>query len=486
MSLSHLGTLIPLWLESNGCLKHSGQAAEFEPNRWYLLTDRDVILHPHVGEVVAARAAERPEIDIFYCDEVVRGSGDARSVSQLCKPAFDRTQIVAQDYIGWPIVVRGKALTRLGGPNPSVGTAVTYDLILRAMSEGIAVERITEVLALHRRPPPRSSAADRALALDRWRRRSAPGCEILPGIVEGTFQLRRRFVDPPTVTLIIPTRQAIWTDGPASRHPMIVDLLESIRRTNWPLDRLTVLIGDDVEDGNLYKARRWPFRLHRIVTSRPDGEAFNYAIKMNRLWPTARTEHLVFMNDDLVARNADWLVALMTFAVNEDIGGVGARLLYPNDTIQHVGMPAGVLGPCTHAFVGRPAAMRSYQNWAEVHREWSIVTGAVFATRRSLLEKTGGFDERFSLDFNDVDLCLRLRLLGYRIVYAPVAEFTHYESASRRRTTYSVEQIALFMERWQDLLKDDPAYHPRLTRSSPDIAPVRTHADWWVPLTGVH
>jgi GT2 family glycosyltransferase len=247
------------------------------------------------------------------------------------------------------------------------------------------------------------------------------------------------------------------------------------------MDRLSVLIGDCVEDGSVYEESTWPFRVERIITTPREREPFNFAATMNRLWQIAKNEYVVLLNDDLVIRNADWLIALMTFAVSEDIGGVGARLLYPDDTIQHVGMPGGVFGPCTHAFVGRLASLRSYQNWAEVHREWSMVTGAVFAVRRDVLRKVLGFDQRFSLDFNDVDLCLRLRLLGYRIVYTPFAEMTHYEGASRRGRVSAAEEVALFLERWQDLLKDDPAYHPRLTRSSPDVMPMPSGNDWWVP-----
>jgi len=261
---------------------------------------------------------------------------------------------------------------------------------------------------------------------------------------------------------------------------MILDFLDSLCCTNWPMDRLSVLVGDDIADGRIYDSTRWPFQLERIITARPAGERFNYAAKMNRLWSTAQSEYLVLMNDDLLVRNPDWLLALMTFAVNEEVGGVGARLLYPDDTIQHAGMPAGVLGIATHVFMHRPALLRSYQNWAEVHREWSIVTGAVFATRKSVLALVDGFDERFALDYNDVDLCLRLRLLGYRIVYTPFAELTHYERASRAGTYTPAEDIALFMERWQDLVKNDPAYHPRLTRSSQDALPVKTGHEWWL------
>lgn len=479
--MSRQDALLTVCLEPSGCVRDSKVPADFNQSRWYLFADGEARLHPHLSDLLCAYAAKRPEIDIFYGDEVVEETSLNGPGLQLCKPSFDRTQIIAQDYIGWPLIVRGRALRKLGGLDLSAGSALTYDLILRAQSEGIGIERITEVLAVHSRPPPRSNADDRAAALDRWRRRTAPGYDILPGLVDGTFQLRRRFADPPSVTLVVPTRQSFREDPNTLRpKPMIYHLLESIRLTEWPMDKLSILIGDDVEDGSLYEDRRWPFRVDRVVTGRHRGETFNYATKMNQLWRKAGDEHLVFMNDDLVVRKPDWLLALMTFAVNEEIGGVGARLLYPDDRIQHVGMPAGVLGPCTHAFIGRPATLRTYQNWAEVHREWSIVTGAVFAIRKDALKRANGFDENFPLDFNDVDLCLRLRLLGYRIVYTPFAEFTHYESASRSRMVYRSEEAALFAERWQGFLADDPAYHPRLTRSSSDITPARSETDWWV------
>jgi O-antigen biosynthesis protein len=471
-----------VWLHTDGRPRTSTVPTEFEPNRWYLITDDDARLHPAIDQLLASHAGERPEIDIFYGDEVIGETGLDGPGLQLCKPCFDRTQIVAQDYIGWPILVRGNAIAKLRGLDPSAGTAATYDLILRALSEGIGIERIAEVLAVHRQAPPRSTTEDRAVALEQWRQRSTPGYGIRPGMVEGTFQLYRNFSDLPEVTLVVPTRQGSLYDkrDHGARWPMILDFLDNLCRTDWPMDRLSVLVGDDAEDGSTYGRRDWPFRLTRIHTSRTGGGTFNYSAKMNNLWRMAVTEHLVLMNDDLIARSAGWLRALMTFATNEEIGGVGARLLYPDDTIQHVGMPGGLLGLCEHAFRRQPASLRSYQNWAEVHREWSMVTGAVFATRKNVLEQVNGFDERFFLDYNDADMCLRLRLLGYRIVYTPFAEFTHYESVSRSGMVCSAEQTALFMERWRDLLVDDPAYHPRLTRSSQDIAPLRSGTDWWV------
>jgi GT2 family glycosyltransferase len=185
------------------------------------------------------------------------------------------------------------------------------------------------------------------------------------------------------------------------------------------------------------------------------------------------------MNDDIVTVWASWLQALLTFSMQEDVGVVGARLLYANGTLQHAGIPAGLFDLCAHAWLGQPASAPTYRNGALVHREWSMVTGAVLATRRSLLESVDGLDERFRLEFNDVDLCLRLRMRGYRNVYTPFAELIHYEKASRGELRPRGSELALFLKRWNEFLKQDPAYHPRLTRNSFQIPPVERVGEWW-------
>jgi hypothetical protein len=446
---------------------------------WYLFADRDAVLNPELAALLRTHGARRPDIDIFHGDEViVDGSGQVEDY--LCKPAFDPTCIIAHDYIGLPLAVRARAMAALGPPDATAGSARYYDLLLRAVSREIGIDRITEVLAVNPARRFQGSIPDRLSVLRRLLPGLVPGCEILPGLTEGTFEIRRVFDAFPEITLVIPTRQARPPAGVGdpSDRPMILGLLEGIARSDWPMDRMRVLIGDDVEDGSIYESRAWPFRLVRVATGRGTA-GFNYALKINALWRAAETEHLIILNDDLVVRDPGWIKALMTFAVDESVGGVGARLLYPDGRIQHAGMAAGLMGICGHVFIGSPESCPTYQDWALVQREWSMVTGAVFATRRGVLEQVNGFDERFSLDYNDVDLCLRLRLLGYRIVYTPHAVLTHFESASRGKAPIPPDQTALFAERWREYLLDDPAYHPNLTRTSPDIRPVIPAHPWW-------
>jgi len=199
---------------------------------------------------------------------------------------------------------------------------------------------------------------------------------------------------------------------------------------------------------------------------------------MNRLWRAADTEQIVLLNDDVRPLGPGWLRALQTFAFDPTVGGVGARLLYPDGRLQHAGMAPQNIG-ASHLWVGRRHAEGTYQDWARVHREWSMVTGAVFATRRSLMERTGGFDERFSLEFNDTDLCLRLRTLGYRIVCTADAELIHLEKASRGADPAPPQQRALFLSRWRTWLDRDPSWHPGFQQDQVQVTPNTDVPAWY-------
>lgn len=401
-------------------------------------------------------ATRQARAGIVYADS---GRIKGRDLLSLdCKPQLNPALLLATDYIGFPLLIRASVFTRLGGLRAGHGTAAWYDLCLRAYRAGIGFDRIAATLIGIPHRQPLSETSDRERVLHRFLREADLPFEIRPGLVPDAMELRRIFTAHPAVTLVIPTRQS----GPPGDRPYIVDLLQSIETSSWPLDRIRILIGDDTADDTLYHDHPTRLNVRRIVTTRRAGEPFNYARKMNTLWRAADTEHLVLMNDDITIRSPDWLEALFTFAMEQDVGGVGARLLFPNHRIQHAGMVGGLYGCCGHPWFGQPADQPTYGDWANVHRDWCAVTGAVFATRKSVLERTNGFDERFSLEFNDVDLCLRLKTLGYRIVYTPHAELIHYERSSRGQMAQPGEEVALFLRRWRDFIADDPMYSPQL------------------------
>ena len=180
----------------------------------------------------------------------------------------------------------------------------------------------------------------------------------------------------------------------------------------------------------------------------------------------------MFLNDDTEVIAAEWLDAMLEHSQRPEVGAVGARLLFPNRTLQHAGVIVGIQGKAGHAFWGFPADHPGYYDFARVIRNFSAVTAACLMTRRAVFEEMAGFDEAFDVSYNDVDLCLRLRERGYLVVYTPYAVLYHHQSASRG--AYDPEKDRkyedLLRERWSHVIENDPYYNPNLTLSGVDFS----------------
>lgn len=441
-------------------------------DHWIAFAPRGSLAAPDFADRVRDAADNRPDVGIFYADDVAAESDPEIDRLRL-KPEFDQTLLAAQDYVGAPLIVRASALAALGGLRSEMRSAATADLLFRAHQAGIGIARIPHVLLGHPGKRVRASVADYRAMLG-----NQPALlphDLIEGQEPGTFALLRRFgADAPPVTIVVPTRRSALPDGNGT---YVERLLEALTQTDWPMDRLTVIVGDDIKGKPAWAARTWPFTLRWIATPRGPDEPFNYAAKMNRLWREATTEQIVFLNDDVRPTGPGWLRALQTFAVDQDVGGVGARLLFDDGSVQHAGMgPHG--DGLAHIWLFRGRHEGTYQGWARTQREWSMVTGAAFATRRTLLDQVGGFDERLRLEYNDTDLCLRLRALGCRIVFTPLAEMTHTEKASRGQQAPPGEDRALFLSRWKPWIDRDPSWHPNLRRDRIDLMP-QPEGDAW-------
>ncbi len=423
--------------------------------------------------------AQRPDVGIFYADDVVvAANGTVESVH--CKPSFNFALLMADDYIAFPLFVRAEVFQKIVVHfDPPTGDAVWYRFCLDAMTAGIGFDRIPHTLLASPAPRPKARRKARVAAASQWLAETGQPFALGTGHAGETTSLQRVFKDHPPVTLVIPTRQSAPLDdtGRAGR-PFITTFLDSLGRSTYPLDRVTVLVGDDREDDTIYRGRADSFKIKRIVTALPSGKRFNYAAKMNFLWRAAETDLMVLMNDDIAVKSASWIESLLTFALDPDVGGVGARLLFPDGRVQHAGMFGGIFGVCAHPWYMEQAEAPTYEGWAQTHRDCSAVTGAVFATRRGPMEAVNGFDERFSLDFNDVDLCFKMRMLGYRIVYTPFAEMTHHEKASRRSEIAPGDQVARYLRKWSNVLAEDPMFSPQLRDDTDRVEPRPTASAW--------
>jgi GT2 family glycosyltransferase len=228
---------------------------------------------------------------------------------------------------------------------------------------------------------------------------------------------------------------------------------------NWSM-------GDEAEAFCAEQANLADTRVLRIA------EPFNFSRINNLGAAAAKYPYLLFLNNDVLVRDADWLRVLLAEALADPLtAAVGAKLLYPNGTIQHAGVVLGVGGVADHAFRGLKADAPGYIAQAIAAREVSAVTAACMLVNRQAFEAVGGFDETaLSIAFNDIDLCLRLRGAGYRVVFTPECVAEHRESMSRG-DDFGDEKLGRFMrenqvmlERWGHLLPHDPFYNPHFAR----------------------
>ena len=206
-------------------------------------------------------------------------------------------------------------------------------------------------------------------------------------------------------------------------------------------------------------------------------DEFNYSAINNFGVKHARGDYLLLLNNDVEVITTDWLEELTANCQRKDVGIVGARLYYPDDTIQHAGIVIGIGGVAGALFVGMPRMFTGYLHKAAIQQDLSAVTAACMMVKRSVYEELGGLEEELKVAFNDVDFCLRAREKGYLVVYDPNVELYHFESKSRG-TEDSKEKIRRFQNEieymrshWLELLKKgDPMYNPNLTLTKWDYS----------------
>ncbi|BCW90501.1 hypothetical protein sos41_36710 [Alphaproteobacteria bacterium SO-S41] len=268
--------------------------------------------------------------------------------------------------------------------------------------------------------------------------------------------------DLPSVDVVVPTRD---------RPDMLMRCMESLlKKTNYP--RLNVIVADnDTVDP---VARRYldSIAADPRVSVVPVPGAFNFAAICNTAAARGKSELLVFLNNDVEAIDPGWLEKLADTAMQPGNGAVGAKLFYPAGGIQHAGIVLGLHGAAGHFYRGAKRGETGYRRALAMPHRVAAVTGACLAVRRSLFAEVGGFDEAsFAVEFNDIDLCLRLDALGHATVWRPDVELVHFESATRGRPSLAsgqrhADQRQRFLKRWRDAIANDPYFHPAFSLAS--------------------
>lgn len=320
---------------------------------------------------------------------------------------------------------------------------------------------------LVRRPP--ASAAERlAAGLDRRRQLSPPGPGLSYALAPspGLLQLQ---VGPgfrcPTLEVLIPTIQAPLAGGGSA----VNRLLGSFAATVWPRERLLLHLGDDLgRPGSLDLAvSGFPTRVEDTREQCRDG--FHYARKLNAMARGSRADLLLFLNDDVVVTEPDWLRQLAALLRHQGGGLVAPLLLFADGRVQHVGVMGGLLGLASHPWAGEAPAR--LDRTALAQRACTLLTGACLLTARSDFEAVGGYDESYPVEFNDLDLCLRYREAGRPVTLDPTTWLQHDEGLSRAGDPRREQGREHFQARWGEVLRHDPAAHPCLSRTHHRLRP---------------
>lgn len=416
---------------------------------------------------IAAAFAAEPDLQALYGDALVQ-ERPGSPVLPLLPPVFDVDRLEASDYLGPVLAYRRTALDP--GPDPISPADAAFRIAERHGPR--AIGHLPEILSVLRTAPsgtpsPRGEGGQihRRVVQAHLDRTGRAGTRIVAA-PDGLLRLEHPLPDPPPLaSLIVPTRD---------RLDLLRPCLESLRAsTDWP--SLEILVCDNDS--------REPETLAYLIDLEREGRGhvvpcpgpFNFAAMNNAAAARARGRLLVFVNNDVEAFRPDWLSLMAREALRPDVGAVGAKLLDGEGRIQHGGIVLGTGGLVTHGYRHFPGDAPGYCAGLRVTQAVSAVTAACLVVETDKFRAVGGFDDAvFAVDFNDVDLCLRLDAAGFRTLLVPEAILYHREAASRRWTPAARarhdREIAALKKRWGPLLVQDPHYHPGF---DPDLS---THA----------
>ena len=383
------------------------------------------------------------DADLIYWDEDRLGANAARYAA-FFKPDWSPDLILSTNYIGRSFAVRRSLVDAID----SIGSN-GFDLVLRACERARAIIHIAKIL-YHAREA--ESPANDTHAVEAALRRQGIGAKVETS-KSGSHFVRYEIRDHPMVSVLIPTRD---------RLELLQKCIESILgKTDYDNYEIIILDNDSGEPDTLRYFEQMRDKVRVVRCPGP----FNFSAINNRGVAEARGHFIVFLNNDTEVIRPDWMRALLEHAQRPEVGAVGAKLLFPDGRIQHAGVVLGIEGTVAHAFRLMPSDSPMLAN---VVRNCSAVTAACMMMRRSLFEEVGRLDEALPIDYNDIDLCLRLRRRGLLIVYTPLALLYHHESASRQPYR-SQPYRELFMSRWgRDIMRGDPYYNRNLTLARDD------------------
>ena len=447
----------------------SNDALAIASGEYTTLLDHDDELAPTALYFAAVELNRSPELQFLYSDED-KLDALGRRCHPYFKPDWNEDLFSSQNYINHLSIYGTELMRKVGGFRKDLEGSQDYDLIWRCL-EQIRPEEIRHIphVLYHWRMAPESTAT--AVAAKPYAHQTAMRAvqehfdrmNILAKAEEDqVIYLRAKYAPPPDnplVSIIIPTRD---------RVEFLRKCVESIRANTDYSNFEIIILDNESRDLQTLEYFSQLSQSARAEIHKVEG-AFNFSRLNNIGVKHARGVFIALLNNDLEVKNSGWLTEMLRHGARPEIGVVGARLWYPDGSMQHGGVILGPGGVASHVHWGSPNEHGSFAR-AHLTQNFSAVTGACILVRKQLYEQLGGFDEtNLAVTFNDVDFCLRVTKAGYRIVWTPHAELYHHESASRGLEDTEAKQKRFLSEvdfmktRWTREIEADPCYNPNLS-----------------------
>jgi len=449
-----------------GISGNSNKAIEMSSGEYIGLLDHDDLLHPSAFfEVMKAICNENA--DFIYTDEATFNNNNHKITLKHYKPDYAIDTLRSYNYISHFSVFSRKLMEQAGTFRSEYDGSQDYDLILRYTDIALKIYHIPQLLYFWRSHGNSVAsdinnklyaitAAENALKNHFERYGISAHAErqkYFPSLYRITYDLS----EVPLVSIIIPNK---------NNFPILKKCINSIiEKTTYDNYEIIIVENNSTEDTTFtyYEELKKQTNIHVVYWKE---KGFNYSKINNYGVQNTHGQHLVFLNNDIEIITPNWIEEMLMFSQRSDVGAVGIKLYFPDDTIQHAGIIMGILGIAGYIYPKVPRDTIGYMGKLHIVQNMSAVTAACMMIRRSVFEEVGGFPPEFYASWSDVDLCLRIRAAGYLIVWTPFAEAYHYESRTRgyhdtpEKQREFAKEIDLFKAKWsKELAAGDPYYN---------------------------
>ena len=459
--------------------ENTNSAIEIATGDFIAFADHDDELTPNALFECVKAINEKPQTLVIYTDEDKMSMDGHKFFQPHFKPDYNPDLLCTVNYICHLFVVSRKVIEKVGGLRSEFDGAQDYDFVLRCV-EAVKDEEICHIpkILYHWRCHEDSTAENpesKLYAFEAGRRavqahyeRTGIRAEVFKGEYLGLYRTKFIRDHDPLISIIIPNKDHIDD---------LKRCMESIEQKSTYKNYEYIIVENNSTDSATFEYyKKLEAENPKVRMVYWDG-VFNYSAINNYGASFAKGEYLLLLNNDTEIINPDCLEELMGYCMRKDVGAVGARLYYEDDTIQHAGVVIGFGGIAGHCFVQQKRGTTGYCHRIICAQDYSAVTAACMMVKRSAFDAVGGLSEELAVAFNDIDFCMKLRKAGYLIVYNPYAELYHYESKSRgledtpEKVARFNKEIATFEKKWPEILKKgDPYYNPNLTLKSQDFS----------------